>query len=77
MRELTWNEPREIAKLLCKANPRIDVLSMTDDILTAMMEREHIAEHLPPIDSEKKQDILFMIKCAIIHEMKRKEDSLC
>jgi hypothetical protein len=74
MQKLTWNEPREIAKLLCKTNPRIDVLSMTDDILMDMMEREHIAEHLPPIDSTKKQDIMFMIKCAITYEMKRKEE---
>jgi hypothetical protein len=63
--KITWYDTEVIAKMLCGEHPRIDVLSLNDDGLMRMLEDAGITHVLPPLPSAQKNDVLFMIKCAI------------
>ncbi len=69
--ELTWDDAAVIAALLCEEHPKLDVLSMTDDDLMELLERECITDMLPPMNPAEKDDILFLLKCAIARETEK------
>jgi Fe-S-cluster formation regulator IscX/YfhJ len=63
---LTWDDSREIAAMLNKKFPRIDVLSLTDAKLIEMMKEAGVWDKLPEIEErQEKADALFCVKVAV------------
>ena len=73
-KSLTWKDTREIAVIINEKYPQTDVLSLSDKKLMEIIGSIESLITMPDIPEDKKEDYLFVIKCALSRVIEGDED---